>query len=60
VTDPEPLPQDHGLRALPHVLISPHNAGRTFESQAEALERMRMNVRLVLAGDEPIDPVNRR
>lgn len=60
VTDPEPLPQDHGLRALPHVLISPHNAGRTFESQAEALERMRMNVRLVLAGDAPIDPVNRR
>lgn len=59
VTDPEPLPQDHGLRALPHVLISPHNAGRTFESQAEALERMRTNVRLVLAGDAPIDPVNR-
>ncbi len=60
VTDPEPLPQDHGLRALPHVLISPHNAGRTFESQAEALERMRTNVRLVLAGDAPIDPVNPR
>ena len=58
VTDPEPLPQDHGLRALPHVLISPHNAGRTSESQAEALERMRTNVRLVLAGDAPIDPVH--
>lgn len=57
VTDPEPLPQDHGLRALPHVLISPHNSGRTFESQAEALERMRRNVRLVLAGDAPIDLV---
>jgi phosphoglycerate dehydrogenase-like enzyme len=58
VTDPEPLPEDHGLRALPRVLISPHNAGRTAESQAEALERMRTNVRLVLAGDAPIDPVN--
>ena len=26
VTDPEPLPPDHGLRALPHVLLSPHSA----------------------------------
>ncbi len=57
VTDPEPLPADHGLRGLPNVLISPHNAGRTVESQAEALERMRKNVRLVLSGRPPIDPV---
>ena len=60
VTDPEPLPQDHGLRALPHVLLSPHNSGRTTESQAEALGRMRRNVRLVLAGDAPLDPVTER
>ncbi|HET6792461.1 MAG TPA: NAD(P)-dependent oxidoreductase [Actinomycetota bacterium] len=57
VTDPEPLPEDHGLRSLPHVLISPHNAGRTIESQTEALARMRENVRLVLSGSPPIDPV---
>jgi D-3-phosphoglycerate dehydrogenase / 2-oxoglutarate reductase len=57
VTDPEPLPDDHGLRSLPHVLISPHNAGRTIESQTEALARMRENVRLVLSGSPPIDPV---
>lgn len=57
VTDPEPLPPDHGLRRLPNVLISPHNAGRTIESQAEALERMRANVRLVLSGQPPIDSV---
>jgi phosphoglycerate dehydrogenase-like enzyme len=57
VTDPEPLSEVHGLRFLPHVLISPHNAGRTFESQAEALARMRENVRLVLSGAPAIDPV---
>ena len=57
VTDPEPLPDDHGLRLLPHVLISPHNAGRTFESQAEALARMRTNVRRVLSGSSPLDAV---
>ncbi len=58
VTDPEPLPEDHGLRFLPHVLISPHNAGRTRESQAEALLRMWTNVRRVLAGEPPLDPVS--
>ena len=57
VTDPEPLPEDHGLHSLPHVLISPHNAGRTIESQTEAMARMRENVRLVLSGSPPIDPV---
>jgi D-3-phosphoglycerate dehydrogenase len=57
VTDPEPLPPDHGLRKLSGVLISPHNAGRTFESQAEALDRMRTNVRLALSGRPPIDAV---
>lgn len=57
VTDPEPLPEDHGLRAIPSVLLSPHNAGRTIESQAEALARMRANVRNVLAGEPPLDRV---
>ena len=57
VTDPEPLPPDHGLWRLPNVLISPHNAGRTHESQAEALGRMRDNVRSVLAGGSALDPV---
>lgn len=58
VTDPEPLPVDHELRRFPQVLITPHNAGRTFESQAEALGRMRENARLVLAGEPPLDPVS--
>jgi phosphoglycerate dehydrogenase-like enzyme len=57
VTDPEPLPADHDLRRFPNVLLSPHNAGRTFESQAEALQRMRTNVRLVLSGEPPLDQV---
>ena len=57
VTDPEPLPADHALRRFPNVLISPHNAGRTFESQAEALARMRTDVLRVLSGERPLDPV---
>jgi phosphoglycerate dehydrogenase-like enzyme len=57
VTDPEPLPAEHPLRSMPNVVLSPHNAGRTVESQAEALERMRDNVRSVLAGEGALDPV---
>jgi phosphoglycerate dehydrogenase-like enzyme len=57
VTDPEPLPTGHELRAVPNLLLSPHNAGRTVESQAEALDRMRANVRRVLDGEDPLDPV---
>jgi phosphoglycerate dehydrogenase-like enzyme len=57
VTDPEPLPPNHGLWGIDRVLISPHNAGNTNESQAEAMGRMRENVRLVLDGKEPLDPV---
>lgn len=56
VTDPEPLDPGHGLWRLPNVMISPHNAGRTAESQVEAIERMRENVVRVLEGREPLDP----
>jgi phosphoglycerate dehydrogenase-like enzyme len=36
VTDPEPLPADHPLRALPNVLVTPHLAG----SQGSELIRL--------------------
>ena len=36
VTDPEPLPEDHPLWALPNVFITPHLAG----SQGTELRRM--------------------
>ena len=58
VTDPEPLPSDHGLWHLPNVLISPHNAGRTRESQQAALSRMRENVETFLDGGRPPDQVS--
>jgi phosphoglycerate dehydrogenase-like enzyme len=46
VTDPEPLPPDHPLWALPNVLITPHMAGdspaatiRTFEIAGDQIRR---------------------
>ncbi|MGW7517367.1 2-hydroxyacid dehydrogenase [Streptomyces sp. NPDC054796] len=39
VTDPEPLPADHGLRSAPGVLVTPHVAGGSaaFRPRAERL-----------------------
>ncbi len=58
VTDPEPLPADHPLRALPNVLITPHHASRTPETQEAAMERTKENVRMALAGERPINLAN--
>lgn len=57
VTDPEPLPEGHPLLAHPGVLVTPHNAGRTVESQRTTMARMHANVRAVLSGGDPLDPV---
>jgi phosphoglycerate dehydrogenase-like enzyme len=58
VTDPEPLADDHPLRAMPNVLITPHNGSRTPEAQAAAMKRAADNFKLALAGERPINLVN--
>ncbi len=58
VTDPEPLPNDHGLWSLDNVIISPHHASRTPETQTAAMERTAENVRLALGGERPVNVVN--
>lgn len=58
VTDPEPLPKDHGLWGLENVIISPHHASRTPETQVAAMERTAENMRLALGGQRPVNIVN--
>ena len=58
VTDPEPLPPDHPLWTIPNVLITPHHASRTKETDAAALGRTAENIRLAIAGERPINVVN--
>ncbi len=58
VTDPEPLPKDHGLWGLENIIISPHHASRTPETQTAAMARTAENVCMALSGEKPINIVN--
>lgn len=51
VTDPEPLPRRHPLRALPNVLLTPHTAGTADSTQRLEWLVMRENLRRYAAGD---------
>jgi phosphoglycerate dehydrogenase-like enzyme len=58
VTDPEPLPADHALWALPNCIITPH-VGNTPEMAAPLLaERVRANVHRFARGEELLGPVD--
>lgn len=57
VTDPEPLPDDHPLWAMPNCIVTPH-VGNTPEMARPLLaERITTNVARWIAGDELVGPV---
>lgn len=57
VTDPEPLPDRHPLWSLENCIITPH-VGNTPEMAVPLLgERIRLNVRRWVAGEELLGPV---
>ncbi len=53
VFDPEPLPLEHPLRAMPNVLLTPHVAGRTVDSHQGLMALMIDEVER-LANGEPL------
>jgi phosphoglycerate dehydrogenase-like enzyme len=59
VTDPEPLPPDHPLWALPNVLITPHMAGDSPASTIRAYALAGDQVRRFAAGQPLINEVAR-
>ena len=50
VTDPEPLPRDHPLLALPNVIITPHLGSATEETRRRMAELSVQNLFAGLAG----------
>jgi glyoxylate reductase len=58
VTDPEPLPADHPLIALPNALIVPHMASATVATRDRMAELAAENLLAVLGGEQPPYIVN--
>lgn len=59
VVDPEPLPKDHPLWALPNVLITPHMAGDSPANTIRCFELAGDQVRRFAAGEPLLNQVPR-
>jgi len=59
VFDPEPLPADHPLRAIPNVLLTPHVAGRTVDSHQGLMAAMIDEVERLAKGQPLRYPITR-
>jgi D-3-phosphoglycerate dehydrogenase len=58
VFEDEPLPRDHGLRNLPRVLLTPHAAWYSEESERELRRRAARTAAQALRGELPATLVN--
>jgi glyoxylate reductase len=58
VTDPEPLPLEHPLFELPHVVITPHIGSAGAATRARMAEMAAANIIAALAGDRPPNALN--
>ena len=58
VTDPEPLPSDHPLWVAKNVVITPHIAGRNFDSVQRTLIIARENLRRYVLGEKLLSVVD--
>lgn len=54
VHNPEPLPQDHPLRSMPNVIITPHVAYYSIEAVIQARRETAENIALFVQGKQPI------
>ena len=58
VTDPEPLPTDHGLWRMPNVIITPHTAAVSDASSNNTLMIARENLRRYVKGEKLLNLVD--
>lgn len=58
VTDPEPLPADHPLLALPNVVVVPHIGSASIAARDKMAELSARNLAAVLRGERPPHLVN--
>ena len=58
VTDPEPLPADHPLLALPNVIVTPHVASASVTTRTRMALMAAEDLLAALRGDRPRYLVN--
>ena len=59
VTDPEPLPDDHPLWKMRHVVISPHQGGQSEGATDRQWRLFRENIRRFVAGEALLGVVDK-
>ncbi len=59
-TEPEPLPPDHPLWALPNVIISPHCSGASRQTAERGQQILRENIRRFIAGEPLMNVCDKR
>ena len=59
VFEQEPTPADNPLLSMGNVFCMPHIGGETAEAKLRVYDMAAQNVLKVLAGEEPLSPVNR-
>jgi len=60
VTEPEPLPEDHPLRSMDHVVITPHIAGPSDHNRRRGFDLIRANIERFLAGMPLLNIVDKK
>lgn len=60
VTDPEPLPEEHPLRKMPQVIVSPHIAGPSDKNRRRSFQLIRNNIERFVSGKPLINGVDKR
>jgi phosphoglycerate dehydrogenase-like enzyme len=57
VADPEPLPDEHPLFAMPNVLISPHVGGASSAMPSRAARLIEEQISRMMRGEAPINVI---
>ncbi len=59
VTEPEPLPQNHPLRSMANVVLSPHVAGPSDQNRIRSMELVKKNVGRFVRGESLLNVVDK-
>jgi len=60
VTEPEPLPENHALRTMANVVLSPHVAGPSDQNRQRSMELVKRNIGHFVRGEALLNVVDKQ